>query len=75
MFFDRGRSPGALLFSPEQGEHHPRHGPDPDTGILWTPQLAAMRADPRMAPIVRSIGLADYWRAAGVKPTTPVAGL
>ena len=75
MFFDRGQRVGALRYSPEQGEYDPRHGPDPDTGILWTPPLAAMRADPRMLPVIRTTGLADYWRVTGSKPATPIAGL
>jgi hypothetical protein len=43
--------------------------------ILWMAPLAAMRADPRMLPIVRTTGLTDYWRATGSRPTTPIAGL
>lgn len=75
MFFDRGQRVGALRFSPEQGEYDARHGPDPDTWILWMPPLAAMRADPRMLPVIRAVGLADYWRSTGSRPVTPIAGI
>jgi DNA-binding winged helix-turn-helix (wHTH) protein/tetratricopeptide (TPR) repeat protein len=75
MFFDRGQRLGALRYSLEQGEYDPRHGPDPDTGILWMPALAAMRADPRMLPVIRAVGLADYWRSTGSRPITAIAGI
>ena len=38
------------------------------THPLFIPSSAAMREDPRFMPLVEQIGLADYWRAAGVKP-------
>lgn len=75
MFIDRGQRLGALRYSPEQGEYDPRHGPDPDTATLWMPPLAAMRADPRMLPVVRAVGLADYWRSTSSRPITPIAGI
>lgn len=38
------------------------------THMLFVPVTGAMRADPRFATLVRRIGLADYWRQAGVTP-------
>jgi len=35
---------------------------------LFQPATSAMRKDPRFAPLTEQLGLADYWRKAGVKP-------
>ena len=35
---------------------------------LFTPPIAAMRADPRFDTLVEQIGLKDYWRMHGVRP-------
>ena len=35
---------------------------------LFMPATAAMRADPRFRPLMRQIGLVDYWRASGHPP-------
>jgi hypothetical protein len=32
---------------------------------IWQPVLADVRRDPRFKPIVRDVGLYDYWRASG----------
>lgn len=39
-----------------------------NTTLLFMPPTAPMRADPRFGRLVADIGLADYWRRAGVKP-------
>lgn len=36
--------------------------------FLFEPETAAMRADPRFIPLVRRLGLLDYWRASGHWP-------
>jgi len=38
------------------------------THMLFIPVSAPMRADPRFLPFAEKLGLADYWRAAGVNP-------
>jgi hypothetical protein len=38
------------------------------TNMLFVPVSAAMRADPRFIPLVRDIGLVDYWSRVGVRP-------
>jgi DNA-binding winged helix-turn-helix (wHTH) protein/tetratricopeptide (TPR) repeat protein len=38
------------------------------TQWLFTPPVAVMRADPRFLKLCDEFGLADYWRARGVKP-------
>ena len=35
---------------------------------MFTPPCAAMRKDPRFAPLCDEIGLTEYWRRRGVKP-------
>ena len=39
-----------------------------NTQWMWTPPVAAMRADPRFMPICVSIGLNDYWKKRSVTP-------
>lgn len=39
-----------------------------NTPWLFTPPLAAMRADPRFLRLCEEFGLTAYWRARGVKP-------
>ncbi|MBC6982952.1 winged helix-turn-helix domain-containing protein [Caulobacter sp. 17J80-11] len=36
--------------------------------MLFTPVAAPVRADKRFLPLVTDMGLADYWRRAGVRP-------
>lgn len=73
LLLARGQALSASRYSPEQGQYY---SPDRrETWPLWAPQAAAMRSDPRLLPILRDIGLVDYWRATGTKPATPIAGL
>ena len=39
-----------------------------DSEVLFEPHLAAARADPGYADLVRDLGLTAYWRRAGVPP-------
>ena len=39
-----------------------------NTQWMWTPPVAAMRADPRFLPLCESVGLTDYWHKRGVRP-------
>lgn len=36
--------------------------------ILFTPQLRSVRADPRFIPLVKRLGLSDYWSKSGNWP-------
>jgi len=38
------------------------------TQWLFTPPLAAMRADPRFANLCDAFGLSAYWRARNIRP-------
>ena len=44
------------------------------TQWLFTPPVAAMRADPRFGKLCDEFGLTAYWRARGVKPDYQVYG-
>ena len=44
------------------------------TQWMFTPPLAAMRADPRFPKLCEAFGLTAYWRARGVKPDYQVNG-
>jgi DNA-binding winged helix-turn-helix (wHTH) protein len=44
------------------------------TQWLFTPPVAAMRADPRFGKLCDEFGLTAYWRARGVKPDYRVYG-
>jgi tetratricopeptide (TPR) repeat protein len=44
------------------------------TNMLFTPTCARMQRDPRFMPLMRDIGLADYWRRRGVVPDFLGAG-
>lgn len=44
------------------------------TQWLFTPPVAAMRADPRFLTLCDEFGLTDYWRARGVQPDYRKAG-
>lgn len=38
------------------------------TNMLFTPTARAMQRDPRFAPLMEAMGLADYWRRRGIMP-------
>ena len=38
------------------------------TNMLFLPSASVMRADPRFAVLMQRTGLADYWKAVGVRP-------
>jgi hypothetical protein len=46
----------------------PKFQPFVDTDILFRPDFAAVRADPRFMPIAAKLGLVRYWRQSGYWP-------
>jgi DNA-binding winged helix-turn-helix (wHTH) protein len=64
-YFGRGFAIPELRFTLEQGVYTPLR--DRMTQFLFNPATRAMRADARFGPLVRELGLADYWRQAGVR--------
>lgn len=52
-------------FGPEApiGPYTRRH-----TDVLFTPPMAAARADPRFARLTRAVGLDAYWQSVGITP-------
>lgn len=42
------------------------------TMMLWIPVTRALRAEPRFPALCEEMGLADYWRQAGLRPDLPV---
>jgi hypothetical protein len=42
--------------------------PVPDTQVLFWPQTAPLRADPRFIGLTEKLGLLAYWRAAHTRP-------
>ena len=38
------------------------------TNMLFTPTAAAMRSDARFMPLMKQMGLADYWDKRGIRP-------
>jgi hypothetical protein len=38
------------------------------TNMLFTPTAAAMQRDPRFMPLMKDMGLVDYWNRRGIVP-------
>jgi hypothetical protein len=66
LYFDRG--PLRLPLTSPNGGSVLFHRQLRRTRSLFWPMAAAMRADDRFWPLVRSVGLVAAWRAWGVKP-------
>jgi DNA-binding winged helix-turn-helix (wHTH) protein/tetratricopeptide (TPR) repeat protein len=43
------------------------------THFLFMPATDAIRSDPRFGPLMRDIGIADYWKASGHGPDDPAS--
>jgi DNA-binding winged helix-turn-helix (wHTH) protein len=62
----RGSLAGPLGYAPEEAKVNDQRWRK--TMMLFLPVTAPMRADPRFARLVEDLGMADYWRRAGVRP-------
>lgn len=58
LYFDRGFVVSDAYFGKEEGVYMVR---ERHTYILFRPQLAALRRDPRFPELIREIGLDEYW--------------
>jgi tetratricopeptide (TPR) repeat protein len=65
-YFSEGFDCGEVRFERATGSFTPRD--DRQTGFLFNPALASLRADQRFAKLVNELGLAEYWRASGRPP-------
>ncbi len=65
-YLGRGFQVGAARFTRQHGGYTPREYRI--THIMFAPTTAAMRRDPRFLPLMRKIGLVDYWRRSGTRP-------
>jgi DNA-binding winged helix-turn-helix (wHTH) protein/tetratricopeptide (TPR) repeat protein len=66
LYFGRGFRVAPIFFTPQQGGYSPPERRT--TEFLFSPPCRAMRADPRFRPLLREIGLDDYWRRTGTTP-------
>jgi DNA-binding winged helix-turn-helix (wHTH) protein/tetratricopeptide (TPR) repeat protein len=64
---------GGSRYSTEQGQF--TSSSRRETWFLWLPMCARLRADGRMLPLLRDVGLVDYWRRTGSRPDVAVPGL
>lgn len=63
---EQGPLMASVRWSPENGVVNDQRRRK--THMLFTPVASAMRADDRFQELVDDVGMAAYWRAAGVKP-------
>jgi DNA-binding winged helix-turn-helix (wHTH) protein/tetratricopeptide (TPR) repeat protein len=66
LYFDRGFKVGGLRFSTVQRTYTAFE--DRRTRAIFYPTGKAMQHDPRFARLVGELGLAKYWKEAGVTP-------
>ncbi|HZF94631.1 MAG TPA: hypothetical protein VEZ20_07115 [Allosphingosinicella sp.] len=67
-YFGRGFQVAGSRYTEQQGSFtRPARR---ETKLLFSPSTAAMRGDGRFAPLVREIGLANYWWASGAGADT-----
>jgi len=65
-YFNRGFIVPDVRFGQVQAVYTPLE--ERQTNLLFWPSTAALRADRRFQPLVAELGLARYWREAGVRP-------
>jgi len=73
LFVDPAAPAGGHRYSTEQGQF--ASGSARETWFLWMPMCAPLRADARMLPLLRDLGLIEYWRRTGSRPDCAVPGL
>ena len=65
LYFNRGFPGNDARWSTEQAMFT---GSERETSILFFPQLAGLRRDPRYRALTREIGLDEYWRLSDSRP-------
>jgi DNA-binding winged helix-turn-helix (wHTH) protein len=65
-YFGRGFETGDIRFAPEQRVYTRQNYRR--TRMLFLPSMTAVRADPRFGKLMTELGLAQYWKQAGVLP-------
>jgi DNA-binding winged helix-turn-helix (wHTH) protein/Flp pilus assembly protein TadD len=66
LYFGRGFRVAPIRFTPQQGGYtRPERR---DTEFLFSSPCRPMRADSRFRPLVREIGLGEYWRVTRTSP-------
>ena len=65
-YFSEGFDCGEVRFGRAIGSFTPRN--DRQTGLLFNPALASLRADQRFTKLVSELGLTDYWKVSGKLP-------
>lgn len=65
-FLERGPILAAMRWRPGQTIVHDQRRRK--TNMLFVPAAEAMQSDPRFAPLMEAMGLADYWRQRRVVP-------
>jgi tetratricopeptide (TPR) repeat protein len=65
LYFNRGFSIAEERWAAEQAMFS---GRERETSILFFPQLAGLRRDPRFATVTRELGLDDYWKRSATRP-------
>lgn len=72
LYRGKGIQIAPMVFSPSQGQYAGyKQGA---MHVLFGEMTAAMRDDPRFAPLIAELGLIDYWRATNTRPDVCAGG-
>jgi DNA-binding winged helix-turn-helix (wHTH) protein/tetratricopeptide (TPR) repeat protein len=69
LYFNRGFTMPDLRFSKAEGRYS---GTERNTYLLFWRDTAPLRRDSRFAPLMRELGLVDYWQRSGSRPSLPL---